>query len=276
MNTDSNDSVQELSRLRSENIYLKQQLNDALQRLRGRSTFSDYESQHELDSGSSGDQRDMLSSVDLIVSENQSIQSVELSMFRNLEVETSTTKVVLRGSETGPISSERNLTIQSTSDDFVMLHLRMIYFEAILFVYYYVVLVPFQMLWFLSSHFWNLLASQKEVVCVTSTASKACVYAAQAVAVKFSAVWMARGYVHSDLVAHEFGPSISFAGGGMMWTYYLGVSHYIFETYDCSKVKFFASSGGCFCCIPLVMGMDPYDWCRRDWPFCLEVSALTP
>jgi len=91
----------------------------------------------------------------------------------------------------------------------------------------------------------------------------------QQIALRFYAFWMARGYVHEDLIPHEFGPSISFAGGGMLWPYYLGVAHHVFETYDASKIKVLASSCGCFGAIPLVMGEDPYIWCRSDWPSCI-------
>lgn len=56
----------------------------------------------------------------------------------------------------------------------------------------------------------------------------------------------------------------------MLWPYYLGVAHYIYENYDLEKIKFLGSSAGSFAAVPLVMGMDPYDWCRRDWVKCIN------
>lgn len=65
-------------------------------------------------------------------------------------------------------------------------------------------------------------------------------------------------------------PSISFAGGGMTWVYYLGVAHYLHKNYDYTKMKILCSSCGCFGGIPLALGLDPYDWCSRDWKTCLN------
>ena len=63
--------------------------------------------------------------------------------------------------------------------------------------------------------------------------------------------------------------SVSFAGGGMTWIYYLGAAHYVFKTFDVTKIKILASSCGCFGAVPLAIGKDPYEWCTQDWKLCL-------
>jgi len=50
---------------------------------------------------------------------------------------------------------------------------------------------------------------------------------------------------------HPIVRSVSFAGGGMLWCYYLGVGHFLFENFDISKIKFLASSGGSFAAVPV-------------------------
>jgi len=49
----------------------------------------------------------------------------------------------------------------------------------------------------------------------------------------------------------------------------LGVGHYVYENFDINSIKFFASSCGTFVAVPLACGLDPYDWCRRDWSKCI-------
>lgn len=170
--------------------------------------------------------------------------------------------------EPSPISNRHNLWEQSTP--VLLLHRKLIVFETFLFLYYYCLVVPLQFTAFLFWRFYDAFSSCSKVKVLTSTCSRVCVSTCQAVSVQFSRFWMARGYVDNDLVKNrDFGPTISFAGSGMLWTYYLGVAHHIYETYDVSKITFLASSGGSFVVIPLVMGMDPYEWCRRDWPHCL-------
>ena len=50
----------------------------------------------------------------------------------------------------------------------------------------------------------------------------------------------------------------------------IGVGHYIYENYDINSIKFLASSSGNFAAVPLACGLDPYDWCRKDWSKCIE------
>ena len=50
----------------------------------------------------------------------------------------------------------------------------------------------------------------------------------------------------------------------------IGVGHWIYEHYDVSKIKFLASSSGCFAAVPLACGMDPYEWCKKDWGKCMK------
>jgi hypothetical protein len=57
--------------------------------------------------------------------------------------------------------------------------------------------------------------------------------------------------------------------GGQLWTFSIGVGHYIFENFDISKIKFLASSCGCFAAVPLACGLDPYEWCKADWGKCM-------
>jgi hypothetical protein len=50
----------------------------------------------------------------------------------------------------------------------------------------------------------------------------------------------------------------------------IGVGHYVYEHFDIDRIKFLASSSGTFAAVPLACGLDPYDWCRRDWAKCIE------
>ena len=93
---------------------------------------------------------------------------------------------------------------------------------------------------------------------------------------RFYAVWLVRSFIPKQDLGLEFGPSVSFGGGGMLWCYYLGVGHFLFKNFDIARVKFLASSGGCFAAVPLAMGRDPYEWCRRDWPYCLTHYRTRP
>jgi hypothetical protein len=68
----------------------------------------------------------------------------------------------------------------------------------------------------------------------------------------------------------QFTPSISFMGGGQLWMFAIGAGHYIYENYDIEKIKFMASSCGCFAAVPLACGLDPYEWCKNDWGKCIE------
>lgn len=70
----------------------------------------------------------------------------------------------------------------------------------------------------------------------------------------------------------EILPSMSFLGGGQLWPFSLGVGHYLYKNYEVGsrKIKYFASSCGCFTAVPLACGLDPYDWCKTDWTKCLE------
>lgn len=72
---------------------------------------------------------------------------------------------------------------------------------------------------------------------------------------------------HTEIV-----PSISFMGGGQLWVFGLGVGHYVYENYIIGKgkIKFFASSCGCFSAVPLACGLDPYEWCHQDWKKCMD------
>ena len=55
----------------------------------------------------------------------------------------------------------------------------------------------------------------------------------------------------------QFTPSIAFMGGGQLWMFSIGAGHYIYENYDIEKIKFLASSCGCFAAVPLACGLDP-------------------
>jgi hypothetical protein len=68
----------------------------------------------------------------------------------------------------------------------------------------------------------------------------------------------------------QFSPSISFMGGGHLWMFAIGAGHYIYENYDLNSIKFLASSCGCFAAVPLACGLDPYEWCKRDWSKCMK------
>jgi hypothetical protein len=65
-------------------------------------------------------------------------------------------------------------------------------------------------------------------------------------------------------------PSISFFGGGHLWSFALGVGHHMWENYDLSECKFLASSCGVFGAVPLVLGLDPYLWAKSDWQKCID------
>lgn len=67
----------------------------------------------------------------------------------------------------------------------------------------------------------------------------------------------------------KFSPSICFMGGGQLWMFAIGVGHYVYENFDITHVKFLASSCGTFAAVPLACGLDPYDWCRKDWAKCI-------
>lgn len=62
----------------------------------------------------------------------------------------------------------------------------------------------------------------------------------------------------------------------MLWTYYLGVAHYIFRNYDHTRIKILVSSAGTFGGVPLALGLDPYAWCTSDWAKCLAHFASRP
>ena len=53
-------------------------------------------------------------------------------------------------------------------------------------------------------------------------------------------------------------PSVSFLGGGHLWSFAIGVGHHLFENYDMRDTKLLASSCGCFAAVPLACGLDPY------------------
>lgn len=50
----------------------------------------------------------------------------------------------------------------------------------------------------------------------------------------------------------------------------IGVGHYVYENFDINRIKFLASSSGCFAAVPLACGLDPYDWCCKDWSKCID------
>eukprot|EP00598_Pedospumella_elongata_P000596 CAMPEP_0184981058 /NCGR_PEP_ID=MMETSP1098-20130426/10912_1 /TAXON_ID=89044 /ORGANISM="Spumella elongata, Strain CCAP 955/1" /LENGTH=484 /DNA_ID=CAMNT_0027504579 /DNA_START=175 /DNA_END=1629 /DNA_ORIENTATION=+ len=68
----------------------------------------------------------------------------------------------------------------------------------------------------------------------------------------------------------EFTPSVCFMGGGQLWMFAIGVGNYVYKNYDIDRIKFLASSSGCFAAVPLACGLDPYDWCKRDWSKCIQ------
>lgn len=83
--------------------------------------------------------------------------------------------------------------------------------------------------------------------------------------------WVRRVYLprnHSHV--RSFRPSISVSGGGQLWPYGVGVGHYLHTHYDLQSVRLFSSSCGCFATVPLALNESPVDWCKRDWPKCLE------
>lgn len=49
----------------------------------------------------------------------------------------------------------------------------------------------------------------------------------------------------------------------------IGAGHWVYENYDIASIKFLASSSGCFAAVPLACGLDPYEWCKRDWGKCM-------
>ena len=65
-------------------------------------------------------------------------------------------------------------------------------------------------------------------------------------------------------------PSVCFMGGGHLWSFALGIGHYIHENYDTKDMKFLASSCGMFGAVPLALGLDPYEWCKTDWQKCID------
>ena len=65
-------------------------------------------------------------------------------------------------------------------------------------------------------------------------------------------------------------PSMSFFGGGHLWSFAVGVGHHIWLNYDTTECKFLASSCGVFGAVPLVLGLDPYEWAKKDWQKCLD------
>ena len=64
-------------------------------------------------------------------------------------------------------------------------------------------------------------------------------------------------------------PSVCFMGGGQLWPFALGVGHFLFENFDHGQIRIFASSCGLFSMVPLACGLDPYEWCKRDWGKCV-------
>ena len=65
-------------------------------------------------------------------------------------------------------------------------------------------------------------------------------------------------------------PSISFLGGGHLWSFALGMAHHMWRNYDMTEAKFLASSCGCFGAVPLALGLDPYVWASSDWQKCID------
>ena len=65
-------------------------------------------------------------------------------------------------------------------------------------------------------------------------------------------------------------PSISFAGGGNLWPFAIGVGHFVKNHYDVSKIRYLTASSGCFTAVPMACGLDPYEWCARDWCKCVK------
>ena len=59
--------------------------------------------------------------------------------------------------------------------------------------------------------------------------------------------------------------SIVWTTGGQLWMFAIGVGHYVYDNFDINKIKFLASSSGCFAAVPLACGLDPYEGCKRDW-----------
>ncbi len=53
----------------------------------------------------------------------------------------------------------------------------------------------------------------------------------QELVLSFFGVWMSRVFLPKADTGDTFYPSISFGGGGMLWSWYLGVAHHIFKTY---------------------------------------------
>eukprot|EP00808_Paulinella_micropora_P028608 g36976.t1 len=145
-------------------------------------------------------------------------------------------------------------------------------FELVLILYYYLAYFPGYLLSVAWSDVYALAMQQLKFLFLFATALPR--FCLQQVLIRFYGCWMSRSYLDKEHVESlEFGPSISFGGGGMLYTYYLGVAHYIYKHYDTRNIKILASSGGCFSAIPLVMGLDPYEWCKSDWPRCVEHYA---
>lgn len=61
-----------------------------------------------------------------------------------------------------------------------------------------------------------------------------------------------------------------FCSGGQLWMFAIGVGNYVYKNYNIDSIKFLASSSGCFAAVPLACGLDPYDWCKRDWSKCIQ------
>ena len=132
--------------------------------------------------------------------------------------------------------------------------------HCILLVYYYLCVLPLTFV-----VLFNDLLSRFVVFVGSSIGSRL-----QSLCISLYYLWMVRMYLPEHTIKDlHFGPSFSFSGGGMLWTYYLGVAHHLFVNYDVRTLKILASSAGVFVAIPLVCGDDPYDWCRRDWGKCI-------
>ena len=58
-------------------------------------------------------------------------------------------------------------------------------------------------------------------------------------------------------------------GGGQLWPFSIGVGNHIYKHYDISRIKFLASSCGCFAAVPLACGLNPLDWYIQEWNRCL-------
>ncbi len=152
--------------------------------------------------------------------------------------------------------------------------LHRIFFELLIIYYHFCISLPLSFLSSLTTKATSSLFSATATARdrVVSTFSTAFAW----IAMRFYATWLVRTYIPKHDIGLDFTPSVSFGGGGMLWCYYLGVGHFIYKNFDVSRIKFLASSGGCFAAVPLAMGFDPYDWCRRDWPYCLTHYRTRP